>query len=99
MAITIAAMSYAMMTFLMTATPISMHVIDHLTVSQTGMVIQWHVVGMFLPSLITGHLIQRFGCRRIALLGMVSMGLCVGISQLNQTLASYWSSLVCLGIG
>ena len=99
LAVTGATISYAIMTFLMTATPISMHVIDHLTVSQTGIVIQWHIVGMFLPSLITGHLIQRFGYRSIMLLGIVFMALCISISQFSQTLASYWCSLICLGIG
>ncbi len=43
----------------MTATPISMHVIDGISLYKTGIVIQLHVIGMFLPSLITGELIKK----------------------------------------
>ena len=49
--------AYAVMAFLMTATPISMHVMEKISLTKTGLVIQLHIAAMFLPSLITGNLI------------------------------------------
>ena len=47
------------MAFLMTATPISMHVMEKISLTKTGLVIQLHIAAMFLPSLITGNLIRN----------------------------------------
>ena len=60
-ALAASAFGYAIMTFLMTATPISMHVMEKMSLSKTGIVIQFHVASMFLPSLVTGHLIKKIG--------------------------------------
>ena len=59
-AITAAAFAYAVMSFLMTATPLSMHVMENMSLKETGLVLQFHVVAMFLPSLITGNLIKKY---------------------------------------
>ena len=45
----------------MTATPISMHVMEKISLTKTGFVIQLHIAAMFLPSLVTGNLIRKFG--------------------------------------
>ena len=47
LAVMAAAVSYALMSFIMTATPVSMHVMDGHSLHDTGVVIQWHIVGMF----------------------------------------------------
>jgi len=60
-AIIAAAFAYAVMSFLMTATPLSMHVMEKISLEKTGIVLQFLLVAMFLPSLITGHLIKKFG--------------------------------------
>ncbi|MGJ1386216.1 MFS transporter [Sphingobacterium spiritivorum] len=62
--------AFAVMGMSMTATPIAMHDFGHSS-SDTAMVIQWHVLGMFLPSFFTGALIQRFGVHRIILTGVL----------------------------
>ena len=49
------------MSFIMTATPISMYKMHGFTLGSTSIVIQSHIIGMFLPSLITGALIKKFG--------------------------------------
>ena len=67
-AITSAAFAYAVMSFLMTATPISMHIVHQLSLEKTGIVLQFHVLAMFLPSLVTGNLIKKFGYSNICLL-------------------------------
>ena len=46
------AFAYAVMTFLMTATPISMHIMEKISLSKTGLVIQLHIAAMFLPCLL-----------------------------------------------
>ena len=43
--------AYAVMSFLMTATPISMHIHDNMSLNNTSFVIQLHIISMFLPAL------------------------------------------------
>ena len=57
-AITSAAFAYAVMSFLMTATPKSMHIVHNLSLEITGIVLQFHVLAMFLPSLVSGILLK-----------------------------------------
>src|SRR5688572_12730956 len=63
------ACAYAVMSFVMTAAPISMHNIDNHDVEATTWVVQSHVLAMYLPSLFTGHVIARFGERRVMMWG------------------------------
>lgn len=90
---------FMIMTFVMTATPISMHVVNHHSVDATAVVIQSHVLAMFLPSLASGHLIARFGERSIMLWGAVLLALCALMSLAGSQVMHYWLSLVLLGIG
>ena len=99
LAVMASAVSYALMSFIMTATPVSMHVMDGHSLHDTGIVIQWHIVGMFLPSLFVGKLIRTFGHRPIMVAGIVALIVCISISQVSQTFAGYWVSLVMLGVG
>ena len=99
LAIMAAGIGYGIMSFVMTATPISMHVMDGHSLYHTGVVIQWHIVGMFLPSLFTGKLIRRYGHQSIMLLGILALLGCVIESQFDQSVTGYWVSLVLLGIG
>ena len=99
LAVFAATVSYALMVFLMTAAPVSMHVMDGHSINDAGIIIQWHVVGMFLPSLFVGKLITNYGHRAIMVAGICALGICAGVSQVDQTVAGYWVSLVTLGIG
>ena len=99
LAVMAAAVSYALMSFIMTATPVSMHVMDGHSLHDTGVVIQWHIVGMFLPSLFVGKIIRKFGHRTIMVAGIVALIVCIIIGQISQTFAGYWFSLVMLGVG
>ena len=94
-----ATLSYALMVFLMTATPLSMHVMNGHSMDDTSIVIQWHIVGMFLPSLFVGKWITKYGHRKIMLLGILAIAICIGVSQVNQSVTGYWISLVSLGLG
>ena len=98
-AMTSATFGYVVMAFLMTATPISMHVIHKFSLEKTGLVIQFHVLSMFLPSLITGNLIKKFGHSKIMYVGIVFFALTIFLSFLNQSFLNYLVALIFLGIG
>jgi len=91
--------AYGVMSLLMTATPISMHTIHGHTLQATAWVIQSHVIAMFLPSLVSGSLITRFGAPRIMGLGVIAMVICAALDLAGVGLINYWTALVLLGVG
>ena len=94
-----ATFGYVVMAFLMTATPISMHYVHKLSIDKVGQVIQFHVLGMFLPSLFTGNLIKRFGFSNIMYMGVFFYALTISLSLFEPTFINYFASLIFLGIG
>ena len=94
-----ATFGYVVMAFLMTATPISMHFIHNISVDKVGIVIQFHVLGMFLPSLITGNLVNKFGYSKIMYGGVFFYILTIILSLFEPTFLNYFISLIFLGIG
>ena len=98
-AITSAAFAYAVMSFLMTATPISMHIVHHLSLEKTGIVLQFHVLAMFLPSLVTGNLIKKFGYSNMMYAGVLFYILTILMSFFEPAFLNYFISLIFLGIG
>ena len=93
------AFAYAVMSFLMTATPISMHVMEKISLSKTGLVIQLHIAAMFLPSLITGNLIKKFGHSKIMYAGVFLFSITILTSLFEQDFINYLMALVFLGFG
>lgn len=92
--------SYAVMSFIMTATPISMYVIDGHSVAATRQVITSHVVAMYLPSLASGWLVARLGIANMMIVGIVCMMACVAIAvALGHAFMHYLGGLVLLGVG
>lgn len=98
LAVTAGVVSYALMSFVMTAAPVAMVGCGH-TVGEAALGIQWHVLAMFGPSFFTGRLIQRFGVKTITALGLVILAASgvVGLSGLG--LEHFWIALVLLGVG
>ncbi len=97
-AVASAAIGYSIMVFLMTATPLEMtH--QHHPFSDVAFVIQWHVLGMFVPSFFTGHLINRFGARRIIVCGIALMIACVTVNFSGGSVWHFWAALLILGVG
>jgi MFS family permease len=92
------ALSYGVMNFLMTSTPIAMGICGH-PYGDAAIVISSHVVGMFAPSFITGHLIRRFGVLNVMLAGVAIMLICIGIALAGISVAHFWWSLALLGVG
>jgi MFS family permease len=93
------AFAYAVMTFLMTATPISMHVMEKISLTKTGLVIQLHIAAMFLPSLVTGNLIRKFGHSKIMYAGVFLFLITILTSLFDQNFTNYLIALVFLGFG
>ena len=87
------------MIFIMTATPISMHVVDGHSIDDTARVIQAHVVAMYLPSLVSAPLIQRFGPYKLMTAGAAALSATVAVGLAGHQLMHYWWALVLLGVG
>ena len=98
-AVIAAAFAYAIMSFLMTATPMSMYIMEKMSLHKTGLVLQFHVVGMFLPSLITGYLIKKYGHSNIMYVGVLFFGITIIMSLFEQTFTNYLFALIFLGLG
>ncbi|MBI5876477.1 MAG: MFS transporter [Chloroflexi bacterium] len=92
------AVGYAVMSFIMTATPVYLHS-AHYSLDETATVIQSHIVAMFLPSLFTGFLIDRFGLLRVMSAGVLCLGVTVVLAVGDRQYIHYWGALVLLGIG
>ncbi|MCE8034050.1 MFS transporter [Halomonas sp. MCCC 1A11057] len=92
------AVGYAIMILVMTATPLAMRA-QGFEMSQVAFIMQWHVLGMFAPSFVTGSLIARFGAQRILLSGATLLIGTVLVANLGTSLAHFWVALVLLGVG
>jgi predicted MFS family arabinose efflux permease len=90
--------SYSMMNMVMTAAPLAMVMCNH-SVGEATLGLQWHVLGMFMPSFITGSLITRFGADRVAAVGLAILALAAITGNLGISVAHFWIGLVLLGIG
>jgi MFS family permease len=90
--------SYAMMNMVMTAAPLAMVMCNH-SVGEATLGLQWHVLGMFVPSFVTGHLIIRFGVERIVATGLALLVLSAVIGISGIELWNFWAGLAVLGIG
>jgi predicted MFS family arabinose efflux permease len=93
-----AATGYGVMILAMTATPIAM-LHHHHGLGDATMVIQLHVLGMFLPSFFTGTLIARFGVLRVMLLGVALLAAHVLTTLTGTGFSSFAAALVLLGVG
>lgn len=94
-----AAVGYGVMGFIMTAAPLSMHVVDGHSLAHTAAVIQAHVLAMYAPSLGTGYLIGKFGARRVMLVGAVTLCITVIVGFAGREVLHYGAAMVALGVG
>jgi len=92
------AISYGVMNFLMTSTPIAMQVCGH-PYSDSAFVISSHVVAMFAPSFFTGGLIRRAGVLPVMFAGAALNLATIAIALSGISVPHFWWSLVLLGVG
>lgn len=97
-AIVCCAVGYGIMNLLMVATPLAMEAHEHVFAS-AAFVIEWHVIGMYLPGLITGTLISRFGVLPIVLIGAILTMICVFVALSGISVMHFAAALFILGIG
>lgn len=97
MLVTISA--YAMMSLVMTATPLAMVQLCGHSVADAQVGIIFHVLAMFAPSFFTGRLIARYGRSRIAAIGFVLIAAAAGVSLTGTSVWQFWLMLTLLGVG
>lgn len=94
-----AAVGFGLMTLIMTATPLSMHINDGYSLEQTALVIQAHVLGMYVPSLATGFLIEKVGVTKLMFVGALCLLASSIVGLQGHAVFHYWWALVLLGVG
>jgi MFS family permease len=92
------ALGYGVMNLLMAATPIAMQQCT-LPFADAAMVLQWHVIGMFAPGFVTGHLINRFGALRVMGVGVALNFACIAVALSGVELQHFTIALFLLGVG
>ena len=93
-----AMVAYAVMNILMTATPLAMIGCGFDFTKAAG-VIEWHVLGMFVPAFFTGSLIEKFGSRMMILAGGVLFVVSIAINIHGVSIWHFRAALVVLGVG
>jgi MFS family permease len=97
-AVVSAALGYGVMNLLMAATPIAMQQCQH-PFDRAALVLEWHVLGMFVPSFFTGHLIRRFGAVPVMVVGALLNLVCVAVALSGVDLMQFLVALFALGVG
>lgn len=92
------AIGYGIMNLLMAATPIAMSLCRH-PFASTALVLEWHVLGMFVPSFFTGRLIARFGVLPVMTTGLLLNIGCVVFALSGQEVMHFLGALTALGVG
>ena len=97
-AVAACALGYGVMNLLMAATPIAMSQCAH-PFKSTALVLEWHVLGMFVPSFFTGSLIKRFGCLPVMAVGVLLNAVCIAVALSGVDLMQFLIALAALGVG
>ena len=83
-----AALGYGVMNLLMAATPLAMQQCQF-PFSSAALVLEWHVLGMFVPSFFTGDFIKKWGALRVMVAGAVLNLVCVGVALSGVELSQF----------
>ena len=97
-AVLCAMVAYGAMNLIMVSTPLAMVACAH-PFETAAFVIQWHVVGMFAPSFVTGHIIHRVGALPVIVAGGLLIGACVAVNLSGVEVLQFWAALLMLGVG
>lgn len=92
------ALAYLVMSLLMTAAPIAAVTHRH-TVEQGASVVQWHLVGMFLPALISGRLVQWLRPAPVLAAGVLLSTLGVLTAASGTSQPRFVIALALVGVG
>ncbi len=97
-AVICAMVSYALMNLVMTSTPLAV-VGCGFDRDRAADIVSAHVLAMYAPSFVTGHLIARFGVERIMATGLVLLAAAGATALAGVELANFFGALVLLGLG
>jgi MFS family permease len=97
-AVAACSLGYGVMNLLMAATPIAMAQHQH-PFSEAALVLEWHVLAMFVPSFFTGSLIKRFGTWPIMVVGVLLNIVCITVALMGVDLMHFLVALMALGLG
>lgn len=97
-ALLLTACAHGLMILVMNATPLAMHGHGH-GLEASAHVIQWHVLGMFVPSLWAGAALDRWGARRVAGLGVALLAASALCALTGESQPQYLASSLLLGAG
>lgn len=89
--------AYTVMVVLMSVTPRAMQMCG-LTFADATHVIQWHVLGMYVPAFFTGYLINWLGVYRVIFIGGFLKVVCIGIAAAGESFMHFWAALLILGV-
>ncbi|MBL4751158.1 MAG: MFS transporter [Amylibacter sp.] len=97
-AIICAMVSYSLMNLVMTSTPLAV-VGCGFTQNNAADIVMAHVLGMYIPSFFTGHLIVRFGTEKIIALGLAILATAGIVNMAGIELNNFFGGLILLGLG
>ncbi|MGR5300927.1 MFS transporter [Vibrio alfacsensis] len=97
-AVLAAMVAYAVMNILMTATPLAM-IGCGFDFTRAAGVIEWHVLGMFVPAFFTGRLIEQFGAKKMIIAGSMLFIVCIAINRHGVSIWHFSIALILLGVG
>ena len=98
LAVVASSLGWATMNLLMTATPLAMQACGY-PFADAAWVLQWHMVGMYLPMLFTGRIIGRIGARATIACGAAGVAACCAIALHGDSVAHFTIALAVLGVG
>ncbi|WP_431221994.1 MFS transporter [Serratia sp. L9] len=90
--------SYGLMTFMMTATPLAMMHSGH-SLATAALGIQWHILAMYAPGFFTGRLMTKFGARKVCVTGLLLTACAAAVSMIGNQVIWFWGGLILLGVG
>ncbi|MFN4158295.1 MAG: MFS transporter [Gemmobacter sp.] len=97
-AVICATVSYALMNLVMTSSPLAV-VGCGFTTGDAADVVTAHVLAMYAPSFVTGHIIARIGVERVVALGLLILAGAGAVAVAGVELENFFVALILLGIG
>ena len=97
-AVICATVSYALMNLVMTSSPLAVVGCGFET-SDAANIVSAHVLAMYAPSFVTGHIIARIGVERVIALGLMILAGAGAVAMAGVELENFYIALVLLGIG
>jgi MFS family permease len=97
-AVATTAVGHGLMIMIMTSTPLAMQFCG-LSLANSSQVIQWHMLGMFLPAFVAGQLVDKLGSVKVAVLGSLILLISASIALSGLAQVHFLISSFLLGLG